>query len=88
MLLSCWSLGLSVVLVSASGWKAEETEASRWRRSNSACWAAGSFGGAARLKEEAGRDWMRRGRRMRIVGRRSGIVVVVVVGEKLVATLK
>jgi hypothetical protein len=39
----------------ASGWKAEDTAAARWSRSNSACWSAGSFGGEARENDEDGR---------------------------------
>ena len=35
----------------SSGWKAWETEASRWRRSNSTCSLAGSLGGEGLEKE-------------------------------------
>lgn len=56
-------------------WKAEETAAARWRRSNSACWAAGSLGGAGR--EEKVDERRREGRRLRLSlrGRRGGIFV-------------
>lgn len=71
-------------------WKAEETAAARWRRSNSACWAAGSFGGAGReekVDERRWRDWLRRGERRRLRGRRGGIlfcdVVLFAVVEEL-----
>lgn len=37
--------------MSFASWKAMETAAARWRRSNSACWSAGSFGGDGRAEK-------------------------------------
>lgn len=58
-------------------WKAEETAAARWRRSNSACWAAGSLGGAGWEVKVDERRWEKERRRLlNLRGRRGGISVV------------
>lgn len=78
--------GVSVaggVCVAATSWKADDTAAARWRRSNSACWAAGSLGGDGREEKDDDEErrvvvrerlkvWRGRGRR----GRRNGGIVV------------
>ena len=71
--------GVVAAAVVSSGWKADDTEAARWRRSNSACWSAGSFGGDGRVWKVEEKRVMRRGVRRMRRGRRRDIVACVCV---------